>query len=192
MSARLTREAAKQLADKLLVEFQPVCERAEIVGSVRRLEIDSTQIEMVVIPRMYVFGSSLFEDPKAVSEVDVLLKRMAGTGQWGADKRDSAKFKQIQVARFPKYTPFAGDCVELQLIIVTPQTWAVELAKHTGPREFSRSLVTQVSKGGRLPNGHHVTEGLVKNMETGEVVPMVEERDFLEFCGGWVCPEKRR
>lgn len=51
-------EQAQRLAQQLVVDLEPACERIEVAGSIRRQRSQVKDIELVVIPRWSVRPAS--------------------------------------------------------------------------------------------------------------------------------------
>ena len=198
---------ALYVAEWLVDELRPGCERIEIGGSIRRGKLDVKDIEIVAIPILKpprpAFGKPIDKTPLDRQlrwlERDGVLKRVKG----------GDKFKQFEIGRLAEFgiaeplNPF-----KLDLFLVTPPSqWGVELVIRTGPSDFSQWMVTQRSKGGALPDGYFVrhnvvwaegtdvpnkAEDAVTMMNSDNARFMVEEGDWFNFCGlDWIEPNKR-
>lgn len=74
--------------------------------------------------------------------------------------------------------------------MMPPAQWGLIMAIRTGPKDFSRWIVTQRYKGGALPSDCRVNKGAVWHGD--RMIEMPEEIQFLQFLGlGWVEPEER-
>lgn len=176
-------------ASRILDALTPAILRGEVAGSIRRQRPTVGDIEIVVIP---AYLQDLLGE-QGESLLELRLEQLILAGVLAKGERDGPKFKQLHV-------PAAG--MTLDLWIVTPETWGVQLAIRTGPEEFARKLVIEQSRGGYLPDGHAVKDGrvwsrAVRNLE-GEVesvtdpIPTPEEVDFLRLLRcGWVAPWNR-
>jgi hypothetical protein len=106
-------------------------------------------------------------------------------------KKSGDRYKQL-------WLKYAGIAVDLFLVL-PPAQWGVQAVIRTGPAEFSHWMVTKKSKGGALPDGYIVEDGVVgkrvfslKGEVRGNAISMPEEIDFLNFCGlGWIEPKDR-
>jgi DNA polymerase/3'-5' exonuclease PolX len=189
---------AKRIADGLVAELAPACDRIEIAGGVRRKKDNPHDIEIVCIPSPGAprasFGDkvvykSYLEKSLAVLEAERILPHREKNG-------DKFKKYHINTDHFgcKSFVPFA-----LDLFIVTPETWGVLFTIRTGPSDFSRLCVTPRALGGYLPDGYKVKDGRVwvcENWHSDDIltvsVDMPEEQAFLDFLGlGWIEPEKR-
>lgn len=177
-------EKAKSVAEQLTLDFAPYCERIEIAGSIRREKPIVGDIEIVATPILArdLFGA-LSPGPCVL---DHALNVMVRDGYLGKVLKNGLRYKQFELPQG----------IELDLFIVRPPAqWGVIFAIRTGPRAFSRWIVTQRRAGGALPSGFRVKDGAVHLGLTGNsrVIPMPEEMNFLKFVGlGWIAPAERR
>lgn len=176
---RIPYRQAKSLAERIKKELSGCCERIEIAGSIRRRRGYVGDIEMVAIP---IFHPSLFDN---VQGENALLAKLNQLVQRGRLKRAN------NGTVLPKFHIPALDDFKLEVMIVDKNSWAVALAIATGPKEFSKKLVTKVIHGGFLPSDCTISDGW-KVIRDGNVVPLATEREFLEFCEcGWLPPNER-
>ena len=164
---------ALAIAQELVVQFTPYCQRIEIAGSVRRQKPDVKDIEICAMPRLELGG--LFGDPiSALAAFDYSqLGRVIKGGQ-----------RYVQIALHQQ--------INLDLFLVLPPaTWGVIFTLRTGPADFSTHCVTQRSKGGLLPSYLAVRDGVV--WQNDQSVPTPEEADFFRVLElAWIPPHQRR
>ena len=205
MSTATTRVAlrpAARLADKIAAVLSSACDRIEVAGSIRRDEPEVGDIEIVAIPATMPGG--LFGQT-SVSRLDPILRDLVAEGRLARGLADGERYKQFQI-------PAAGG-LRLDLFLVTFETWGVQLAIRTGPADFSRELVTERCRGGRLQDGltigrgrvwrtDQVARGMVDYsdgtggslflpMDGAQPLDTPEEADFLALAGGWIEPAER-
>ena len=185
---------AKAIADHLVLNLKAYCERIEIAGSVRRLKADPKDIEIVVQP-------IIDEQPNMFGQIIEWHSRLEDVSfaNYGLLLKNGPRYKQIGL----------NQGINLDLFIVLPPAnWGVIFTIRTGPADFSRLCVTKRNKGGYLPSDCRVEDGrvlrggipvydetgeVIHHWEGGEIIPVPEERDFLNFLGlGWIAPEDRR
>lgn len=176
---------AYAVAARIVERMRPACERIQIAGSIRRCKPLVKDIEIVVIPSREVM---LFDS--------CLLGMMQGTVPMLKPGRcDGEKYKQFMAADLD-FRPLCN----LDLFIVTPETWAIQLAIRTGPASYSKRLVTEQRFGGLLKDGYYIERGMLWLLPkpdnhffcTTKPIVVETERDFLDgFAGGWVDPEDR-
>jgi DNA polymerase/3'-5' exonuclease PolX len=178
----MEHQKAKAIADRLLSELGPYCERIEIAGSVRRGKPEVHDIEIVAVPKITeqrdMFGN-VFETG---SEIDVAVRQLVQ-----AEARllkNGPRYKQIALPE--------PDGINLDLFLVLqPAQFGVLFAIRTGPAEFSKWLVTPRKDGGTLPSYCCVKDGTVLAGDT--IMPMPEESDFFDFLGlVWIEPGQRQ
>lgn len=131
---------AKSIADKVVGELRPYCERIEIAGSLRRQKLEVGDIEICAIPKR---ETNLFGEP-GLSLLDLHLeqmrqkKRLITLGKWGPN--------------YKRFSLTSDKEMDIDLFITSPAQWGLIFMIRTGSAEFSRRLVTQKGKGGLLPS----------------------------------------
>jgi hypothetical protein len=197
---RIPRRSAERLWAKIHEALAPGCERLEVAGSLRRRALSIGDIEAVAIPAI---TAGLFHGQPGESCLLQIL------GELVRDRR----LHFIRGGERQRVYAIPATGTQLDLYIVAPETWGYHFAVRTGPAEFSKALVTERSRGGRLRDGlicregrvwhaDQVTVGMIDGRDyTGpfflphagaEPLDTPEERDFLELAGGWLPPEARR
>lgn len=165
-------------------------ERCLIAGSLRRQRPEVHDVELVLAPRLptTLLGEV---DEKAPTDVDAVLERLIRAGRLGRRKpeRWGQRYKAavaIAAAGTPGVEEDAPIPVDL-FLVRPPASFAALLAIRTGPRDFSKHLVTKCQeKGRRLVDGRLVDR-------VGQPIATPTERAFFEACGvPWVEPEDRR
>lgn len=136
-SEKIPLELATSIADELIYQLRPGCNRIMVAGSIRRRRPMVGDIELVAIPRINkitdMFGN-LVEDKNYLLP---LLERYPKPFP-----KNGPKQKQIDL----------GD-VMLDLYITDFDRWPVIYTLRTGSAEFSHWLVKHKRHGGALPWG---------------------------------------
>lgn len=172
-----TYAEAKRLADQLLAELAPVCERIEIAGGVRREKPECHDIELVAIPRMEPIKDIFSERAGSRNLLNEFIESQGYFVDRGGDR-----YKKIVLPEI---------CCDL-FIVLPPAQFGVIMTIRTGPWEFSKRIVTPRKFGGCLPSDYHVKNGAVLNAYD-QIIPMPEEINFLDFLGlGWIEPKDRQ
>lgn len=174
---------ALKIANGLVADFSPYCERVAIAGSVRRNKPEVKDIEIVAIPKLVpdqigMFTGFDFPDEPAPLR-SALDDALVGIGRF---IKNGERYKQIVL----------NDGINLDLFLVLPPAqFGVIYVIRTGPSDFSHWIVTPRKHGGALPSNAQVKDGVV--WQCGKALEMPEERDFLEFLGlGWIEPCDRK
>ena len=157
-------EIAKAIADKLILELAPHCDRLEIAGSIRRKKPEVKDIEIVAIPKPYDWG--LFE-----SGIATVVN----------------KWPKIRGELPCKYTARKlPEGINLDLFFATPDNWGNIFAIRTGSAEFSRRVL-----GVRwVELGFKSEGGLLRR--NGSIYKCPEEKDLFRILNlFWVEPEHR-
>lgn len=172
----LTLNAAHILAEKVLLELVPACERIEVAGSIRRGKALVRDLELVAIPNRV---PNLFGEP-GESELDPVLEKLVAQGAMELLKGGD-KYKQFLLVK-------AG--IKLDLFLCNAETWGMCYLIRTGPEDFSKRVVTQRSKGGMLPSQYFVRD--LRIWYGTEALQTREEKEVFQILGmKFIAPEKR-
>lgn len=170
---------AIQIANKLLADFQPHCEKINVAGSLRQGIPWVKDIEIVAQPTqsLDMFGQPT-DGPGAL---DAYLETAASRGQLGQRLKNGPRYKQFALPQG----------INLDLFIVRPPAqWGVILAIRTGPAYFSKWLVTGRPLRGALPRDCHIKQGAVHYQDT--IIATPTEKDFFDLLGlEWIHPTNR-
>ena len=179
---KITLAQANSLADRIMAELAPVCDRVEVAGSIRRKKSTIGDIEIVCIPKTEtvcnLFGEAV-ETTRAA--FDGKLQSLVDAGRFTKPTKNGEKFKQFGIP--------AVSGLHLDLFMATPENWGLIFAIRTGCAEFSQQLVTQRGKGGLLPDDYLVSGGSL--WRGGQSIPTPSEQSVFDLIGGWLEPEDR-
>ena len=177
MKTKLSYSIALALAQTVLIDLAPACQRIEIAGSLRRKKAEIGDIEIVCIPELPKLNQmNWFGDISG--GLDELLDSLVERRRW---KR---------VKNGPLYKQFDIGPTTLDLFITTPEKWGMIFCLRSGPADFSHRLVTPRRAGGLCPAYLRVKDGRVWN--NGTALPTPEEADVFRALGlDWIEPEKR-
>jgi DNA polymerase/3'-5' exonuclease PolX len=165
------------LADELVEQLRPGCERIEIAGSIRRGKADPKDIEIVCVPRLTnemqeldLFGNVV--DTIVCDHLHGALQNLYKRGAWELDgflPRNGEKYKRLRHLA-------SGICCDL--FIANAANWGNLLAIRTGPSDFSQALVTRALRLGLKQDG-----GLLWRTHrdgTRTVIPCLTEESYFE------------
>lgn len=113
--------AAQSIAERLLEEMTPYCERISIAGSVRRRRPEVGDIEIVAIPKPYETG--MF-----ASGIATVLDR------WPVVRG------QLPCRYTQRILP---EGIALDFFVAEPANWGLILAIRTGPAKFSHEILAR-------------------------------------------------
>jgi len=198
---------ALPLAEHFLDVLAPTYIRAEIVGSVKRRKTEVHDIEILMIAKPG-FPPPEFGKPKEVykTHLDKLLAELQRDGvlRTAVNPANGDRLKRREIVGV-NFTGF-----NLELFIVTPNTWGIQNMIRTGNSWFSHRAVTNRDSiavdrtrtdrmaHGFLPNDLRYIKG--KDVASGEscikrgdeVLSLPEERDVIELIlGKWIEPADR-
>lgn len=186
----LPLDDALPLARKIAADLVSVCERVEIVGSVRRRKPLVGDIELLCIPK---FSASLLPGVPGVSLLDMHLVALCNQGR--LMRATDTPIQELVIKPFYIGSLLKrGQWLKLEINTTTADAWPVLMAIKTGPAEFSHRLVCHSDNPARgfLPRGWRVGDGWQVWDDKGERRQYESERQFIEeFCGAWIEPEKR-
>ncbi|WP_420582067.1 hypothetical protein [Reichenbachiella sp.] len=121
-------EQAQTIAEGVLAQLMPQCERAEIAGSIRRQNPEVKDIEIVAVPKPYDVG--LFASGIA-TVVD----------QWQRIKGQlPCKYTQVMLP----------EGIKLDLFLVQPGNFGWQLALRTGSSDFNKYVLLRKLKDNYL------------------------------------------
>jgi DNA polymerase/3'-5' exonuclease PolX len=177
---------ARQAAESFCRLIEPVCERIEIAGSIRRQAALVGDLEIVCIPRLIPDPRTLLGG-ELVSALDRHVDRLV-RNEHGNGPRAVA-FNTIKPANGSKYKRLirrgaTGPIEKMKLdlfAVLPPGSWGSLFAIRTGPWDFSRMLVTKRSQGGALPDNLQQRTGALWGPSGKIDTP--EETDFFAALG---------
>ncbi len=174
----MKHDNAQLVAERLIGWLDPVCERIEVAGSVRRGKAEVKDIEILAIPKPEMpkvsFGQTKVF-PRLLEQALYTMETLRGLIE---PIKGGMKYKQFWLLE--SHTRL----IMVDLFLVTPPSvWGVQMVIRTGPMEFSQWMVTPKSKGGALPDGHHVEQGAVWRDIDDLRIETQEEKDFFHLCG---------
>lgn len=175
-AARLDYATAADICARLQSEWEPLCHRFQVAGSVRRGCASVGDIEIVCVPKEH----SMFSEGLAGG-----IEKMLSEGSLQRGRCNGPKFQQYLLPHHRM--------AKVDLFLTVMDSFGLILAIRTGPASYSKRIVTQRSKKGLLKSWLNVSEGQLIITDTGAVMPTPEEYDFLhQYAGGWVEPQQRR
>lgn len=188
---------AKKLADRLLSELQPHCEKIDIAGSIRREKQSRIKdVELVCIPnRMQLGQFALFGNTQASAKSDVSSEFRIAVAKLGtvAMGKPDGKYMKIELP----------EGVNLDLFMPSDFDYYRQLAIRTGSADFSKNmLAVGWSKIGwcgsdlglrRKEDCIRVINGWKCTNQKAELPPVwTSEREFFQWLGlEWVEPKDR-
>jgi DNA polymerase/3'-5' exonuclease PolX len=188
--------AALAIAEGLVNDLRPACERIEIAGSLRRGKPQVHDIEIVAVPRIEQVAVGLLSDvTESIDRLELLVAAMLADGV--LERRPVENHRadgsiDVQFKLGPAFKALLCLRVPLDLFIVRPPaTWGVIFGLRTGPGDWNTRLVDECKAIGRRVAGGQV-EAWSGALGRWEAVPTPEERDFFRALGQpWVEPPER-
>ena len=155
------------IAEAFKAALAPHCERIEIGGSIRRKKPTPNDIELVCIPKFkdVLTGQlTLWEEP-ITRRLNLLFSHLS---QKYFIIKMGDKYCQIQIGDEP------DTMIKVDIFTATFRTWGYIFMLRTGPREFSKFVVTELKK-----NGFTMDAGEVFHHGTPCTIPTEEDLFFL-------------
>ncbi len=175
-------DAARYHAHRLLDLLEPVCERIEIAGSIRRQCLEVGDIELIAIPKPTrdLFGVRKW-DSKVI--IDRIFELDQLPFQRGPEEPLFTKCGEW-------YAQFMIFGMKVDLFMTTPEKWGCIYMIRTGSAAFSKRMMTKKSWGGYCPDNIYFKEGRLWDGE--EVLDTPEEDDVFRLLGvPWMDPVER-
>lgn len=167
---------ALNIAENIVRQLKPHCDRIEIAGSIRRKKPEVKDIEIVCIP-------------KQVQQTNIFQEVIGSTPSPGFIELVSS-WEKVKGDPKGKYTQrILPDGIKLDLFMVNTDNWGLQLAIRTGSAEYSHKVLASTW----VKRGYKAEEGILyKKSKPGIPVPVREERDlFLLLNLTYKEPEQR-
>ncbi len=169
---------AKALADNLVEQMRPHCERVEIAGSIRRGCQVVKDMEIVAVPKWHpgeignLFGDAEMLNGLLVWAFDAEARAIL---QW--IKPGTSEIIPWEPKRDGKYwRALLSQNIKLDLFITTLQQWGIIFLIRTGSAEFSQGVMTYAKRNTSL----HVENGALTD-DSGRALETFEERDAFDL-----------
>jgi len=183
--APMPHAEALAIAEGLVNDLRPACERIQIAGSLRRGKPQVRDIEIVAIASSGTRSIGLGLECETYDILDSILADLQAVGALRPRPVENHRADgsiDIQYKLGPAFKALrTGTDVPVDLFIVRPPaSWGVIFGLRTGPGDWNTRLVDECKSIGR-----RVTGGQVERWNGGrwEVVPTPEERDFFSALG---------
>ena len=184
MKQRFPHGAAMLVAQAVMADLEPSCERITIAGSIRRQRPDPADIELLCIPRYdnvrSLFGARPEKDLLAECIKDFIEKRVL-----------DYRLNKIGLRIFGvknKLLVHVASGIPLDVFSTDARNWGLSLLVRTGPREFNIRYMAQLKALGKAG---HAYGGIT--LEDGtEIECPTEESAFQAARWEWIEPSKRK
>lgn len=173
MKQRHDHHTALTLAEKIVEELRPFCERIEIAGSLRRKKETVGDIEILFIPRMEDRQMDMFStEPMDLAHEE--LNRWLATGivsKREGEKGTTSWGPKNKLAQHP-----SG--IGIDFFSTTAENWWVSLVIRTGGKETNLSLTN-----GAIALNMHLNAYGSGFTKLGKVIPCHSEEDVFRLAG---------
>jgi DNA polymerase/3'-5' exonuclease PolX len=163
---------ALEVANAFIADVNSVCERIEIVGSLRRRREIVNDIDIIAIPkRAHVHDASLFGGNHHVNMLDAELSQLHQVGRLGVE-RNRPRMKRL-------YRPCDHDLITIDLYIATPANWWTLLLIRTGSRYHNIAMA-----GLALDRRMHLkADGSGIVLPDGQLLQVQSEEEIFKILG---------
>lgn len=177
----MKHEHATIIAEGLVKQLHPYCDKIRICGSIRRLKPDVKDIEIVCIPKQILqdadqsnlFGEVVGKESKPV----IHPKFIEQVNSWIKVKGSpEGKYTQ-RVIPIPENLPTdMANSIKLDLFMANHNNYGcIELIR-TGDWEFSKKFMGVIIRQG----GYQMIDGHLKDKD-GNIIPIPTEKHLFEF-----------
>lgn len=165
---------AQAVAQKLVAELSPVCDRIEVVGSIRRGKSLVRDIDVVLVPRPSALELLTMNSRSLESVIDGLVARGSLT-----PVRSGEKVKSLVATK-------TG--IPVDIYVATEESWATLLLIRTGSKEHNVRLA---QKARELGMKLRASGDGIEN-PAGELIKIQNEEDVFRLLGlDYLSPEMR-
>ncbi len=169
MSSATTRRPlaeAQAVADEILTQLTPHCEKISLAGSIRRQSPTIGDVEIVCLPLPY--------EPAPLLRSGIALV----VEQW-------AKVRGELPCKYSKRLLPCG--MKLDLFMPDPRGYGLQLAIRTGSADWCRTVLAPA-----WVRAHYRSEGGLLRDPAGRIIPTPDERELFRRIGlPWVEPVDR-
>lgn len=158
-------DQARQIAQRIVEELSPHCERIDIAGSIRREKEVVKDIEIVCTPKMTTPIRRSSGWCKAVAKIGTIMK---------GKKLNENKF--IKIKRSHQLPSGSFVYIDLDLFIAPPKNYGMYLLVRTGSAKYSAHIFTLFNK-----KGYKSSEGIHRSISDGSELTFTEETAIYSF-----------
>lgn len=185
MKTKWPFEQAALLAECIVHDLRPHCERIVVAGSIRRRCPKVSDIEILYIPRY-----AERRKPDDLLEMETYSLADEIIDGWVKLGRLHRRLSSAGVPTWGKQNKlglWTSPAIPIDFFATTEPKWWVALVIRTGSKLTNLRLTTGANKIGR--HLHAYGEGVSEN---GQVYPCLSERDVFDLCGvPYLEPEMR-
>ncbi len=139
----------QKLAAVLTDLLEPVCDRVEIAGSVRRMVPWVSDLELLVIPRLDYDTDMLGEIVNERSHLDDLILRCIEDGQMTVRAGNGRRNKMLVYHD-------GIDALPIDIFVSTFDNWGMSMVVRTGPAAFIRGMMARLLRLGHKGHAYGV------------------------------------
>jgi DNA polymerase/3'-5' exonuclease PolX len=172
---------AREIAEDLLNDLSPFCNRIEIVGSLRRHKMAVNDIDLIAIPKLLQLDDdTLFGEPVQENLLDRKLSQMCLSTDLALEANGT------KIKRFTKTVD--GDFVPIDIYVSIEQTWWTLLLIRTGSRNHNVKLARKAIDLGM----HLKADGSGLLAADGSLIQIYSEEGIFRHLGLQYRPPEER
>jgi DNA polymerase/3'-5' exonuclease PolX len=158
----MQRAQALSIAQEVVSNLEPFCEKILICGSIRRLKPEVNDIDIVALPKMVpVIG--MFDEIQNYQREPGFIHAIS-------------KMQQLKGNANGKYTQRFYRGMKVEIAIATPRNFGNLVLIRTGNAEFSKRMMTKA-----LKMGFNQRDGYLYRND--QLIPLFEEQDYFFMLG---------
>lgn len=186
---------AMGIADEIIVELRPFCDRIEVAGSLRRRRETVKDIEVLVIPRFGEPPRNLLGEPTGPApdwlgaHLQEALKVAVPSWKLRPSKVGGTSFGVLNKLLLRRTRPgFPSDWLAVDVFTATAANWGRDMWVRTGPAAWNKATATlALRRGGRFhAYGPHAFS---RGAQTWDAP---DEASFARWLGVPLLPPDRR
>jgi DNA polymerase/3'-5' exonuclease PolX len=181
MKTTLPLSLTESVANQVLEDLRPVCERMQIAGSIRRQRASVGDVEIVAIPK--TAPSDLF-NTRHHSLLWAYLATQDDRYRWVRGNNPNGRYHALETIQSPR--------VQIDIFTCSADNWGWTLLIRTGPADYSKMMLALWKHIQRIPKHQcgSINGFLVDHK--GQPINTPEEQDVYDlFCLPYQPPERR-
>ena len=163
------------IANVIIRELAPFCERIEIAGSLRRRKAEVSDIEVIFVPRISQRPDGLF-GTKSYSMADEKIEQMVSGGIIAKRRKSDESFTWGEKNKLAVHI---ASGIPIDFFATSSENWWVSLVIRTGSKENNLKLTNGAIRRGGSLNAY----GCGVTWNDGSVTAAKSEREVFELCG---------
>ena len=178
-------EHAIPIADQIMMQLAPFCERITIAGSVRRRKRSVKDIEILAVPKTFETVDMFNEVHEVHSQLDDFLTELVKQNGQFFKKRPN-KRGHYTFGPKNKLMIHVPSGIPIDVFTTTAENWGMSLVVRTGPKEFNIAMMSrfqELSMRGHAYGGVSVKRPNDELGDYWEVLDCPDEESVFKLLG---------